>query len=50
MGRKKREVFALYELEGCSGEEIAERVGCKLETVWTRLHYARKDFARLVKK
>jgi len=47
MAPKKREVFALYELEALSGEEIAERVGCKVDTVWTRLHYARKDFERI---
>jgi len=47
MSAKKREVFVLYELEGCSGEEIAERVGCPVETVRTRLFHARKDFARL---
>ena len=47
MAPKKREVFALYELEALSGEEIAERVGCKVETVWTRLFYARKDFERI---
>ena len=50
MAPKKREVFALYELDGMSGEEIAERVGCKVETVWTRLHYARADFERIAKK
>lgn len=50
MAPKKREVFALYELEGLSGEEIAERIGCKLDTVWTRLHYARKDFERIARK
>lgn len=47
---KKREVFALYELEGLSGEEIAERVGCSVATVWTRLHYARKDFERIARE
>jgi RNA polymerase sigma-70 factor (ECF subfamily) len=47
MAPKKREVFALYELEELSGEEIAERVGCKVETVWTRLHYARKEFHQI---
>lgn len=47
---KKREVFALYELEGLSGDEIAERLGCKVDTVWTRLHYARKDFERIARK
>jgi RNA polymerase sigma-70 factor, ECF subfamily len=50
MAPKKREVFALFELEGLSGEEIAERVGCKVDTVWTRLHYARKDFERIARK
>lgn len=50
MSAKKREVFALYELEGLSGEEIAERIGCKVETVWTRLHYARRDFERIARK
>jgi RNA polymerase sigma-70 factor (ECF subfamily) len=49
MTAAKREVFVLYELEGLSGEEIAERVCIKLDTVWTRLHYARKDFARLAR-
>ena len=47
---KKREVFALYELEGLSGEEIAERVGCPLATVWTRLHHARRDFESIARK
>lgn len=50
MAPKKREVFALYELERLSAEEIAERVGCKVETVWTRLHYARKEFQRIAQK
>jgi RNA polymerase sigma-70 factor (ECF subfamily) len=50
MSPKKREVFALYELESLSGEEIAERVGCKVETVWTRLHYARKEFSQIAQR
>jgi RNA polymerase sigma-70 factor (ECF subfamily) len=50
MAPKKREVFALFEIEGLSGDEIAERVGCSVETVWSRLHYARKEFDRLVRK
>jgi RNA polymerase sigma-70 factor (ECF subfamily) len=49
MAPKKREVFVLYELEGMPGEAIAELVGCKVETVWTRLHYARKEFERLAR-
>jgi RNA polymerase sigma-70 factor (ECF subfamily) len=50
MAPKKREVFVLYELDGMSGDAIAELVGCKVETVWTRLHYARKEFAQLARK
>lgn len=50
MAPKKREVFALFEIEGLTGEEIAERVGCGVATVWTRLHHARKDFTRIARK
>ena len=49
MGAKKREVFALFELEGLSGDEIAERVACPVETVWSRLHYARREFEKLAR-
>jgi RNA polymerase sigma-70 factor (ECF subfamily) len=42
---KKREAFILAEFEGLSCEEIAALVGTKTETVWSRLHYARKEFA-----
>jgi len=47
MAPKKREVFVLYELEGLSGEEIAERIECGVPTVWTRLHYARLEFKKI---
>ena len=46
---EKREVFALHELEGLSHEEIAGLIGCKVETVRSRLHYARKDFEKLAR-
>jgi RNA polymerase sigma-70 factor (ECF subfamily) len=42
---KKREAFILAEFEGLSCEEIAQLVGTRTETVWSRLHYARKEFA-----
>ena len=42
---KKREAFILAEFEGLSCEEIAQLSGSKTETVWSRLHYARKEFA-----
>ena len=50
MSPKKREVFALFELEGLDGAEIALRVGCPEGTVWTRLHHARKDFVRIARR
>jgi RNA polymerase sigma-70 factor, ECF subfamily len=50
MGARKREVLVLFELEGLPGEKVAELVGCKLETVWSRLHYARRDFERILRK
>jgi RNA polymerase sigma-70 factor (ECF subfamily) len=50
MRPKQREVFALFELEGLTGEEISQRVGCPVNTVWTRLHHARRDFVRIGRK
>lgn len=47
---KKREVFILAEFEELSCEEIAAIVGAKTETVWSRLHYAREEFARRLEK
>jgi RNA polymerase sigma-70 factor (ECF subfamily) len=40
---KKRTVFILHELQGLTGSEIASLLGCPLKTVWTRLHYARRE-------
>lgn len=48
MSPAKREVLVLHELEGRTGPEIAKMVGCRLNTVWTRLHYARLDFRKWV--
>jgi RNA polymerase sigma-70 factor (ECF subfamily) len=46
----RRSAFLLFEIEGLSGEEIACIQSVPLNTVWTRLHYARKDFFALVAK
>ncbi|MFO0593945.1 MAG: RNA polymerase sigma factor [Myxococcaceae bacterium] len=46
LSREKREVLVLFEMEGMSGGEIAEIVGCPINTVWTRLHHARRDLER----
>lgn len=50
MSTVRRTAFILFEVEGYSGEEIAELEGIPLNTVWTRLHHARKDFLQLVRK
>lgn len=50
LSREKREVFALFEIEGLTHEQIAELTGAKVETVRTRLHYARKEFEKLCDK
>jgi RNA polymerase sigma-70 factor (ECF subfamily) len=49
MAPKKREVLILFEIEGLSGEAIADRVGCPLDTVWSRLFHARREFSRLAR-
>jgi RNA polymerase sigma-70 factor (ECF subfamily) len=48
MSEKRRTTFVLFEIEGYSGDEIAKIQSIPVETVWTRLHHARKDFLRLV--
>jgi RNA polymerase sigma-70 factor (ECF subfamily) len=44
MSTRRRETFLLYEVEGYSGEEIARMQDVPVNTVWTRLHHARKEF------
>ncbi len=46
----RRAAFVLFEVEGLSGEEIARIQGVPLNTVWTRLHHARKEFFALAAK
>ena len=48
MNESRRTAFVLFEIEGYSGEEIAALEGVPVNTVWTRLHHARKEFATLV--
>lgn len=46
---RKREVFVMITLEGASGEEAARALGVPVNTVWTRLHHARRELrARLI--
>ncbi len=50
----KRAVLVLYELEGLSMREVAEVVGCPLQTAYSRLHAAREllqaEWHRLAKE
>ena len=46
LGEDKRDVFLLAELEEMSAPEISEVLGVNVNTVYTRLRAARKDFAR----
>jgi RNA polymerase sigma-70 factor (ECF subfamily) len=47
---RKRDVLVLFELQGLTGPEIAQAVGCPLKTVWTRLHHARKELEAEVRR
>lgn len=50
MPLEQRAVFAFYELDGMSGEEIAEQVGASVATVHSRLRLARLAFRRFVER
>jgi RNA polymerase sigma-70 factor (ECF subfamily) len=47
---ERRAVFILSELEGMSAPEIAEALGVKLNTVYSRLRLARADFSAEVRR
>lgn len=46
---EKRLVVLLVEGEGFSGDEVAEALHVPLNTVWTRLHYARAELRRALR-
>jgi RNA polymerase sigma-70 factor (ECF subfamily) len=48
LSERRRTTFFLFEIEGYSGEEIAQLEGIALNTVYTRLHHARRDFMALL--
>ncbi|MEM1032401.1 MAG: sigma-70 family RNA polymerase sigma factor [Myxococcota bacterium] len=50
LSEKKRTVFVLHDLEGMPPVEIAEVVDCPVLTVRTRLFYARKELAELMRQ
>ena len=46
----KRAVFVLYEIEGREMPEVAEALSCPVQTAYSRLHAARKDVERAMKR
>ena len=50
MREKHRTAFVLFEIEGYTGEEIAELHATPVATVFTRLYHARREFAAIVKQ
>jgi RNA polymerase sigma-70 factor (ECF subfamily) len=46
--RPQREVLVLMDLEGRSAPDVAEMLGIPAGTVYSRLHYARKAFAKVL--
>jgi RNA polymerase sigma-70 factor (ECF subfamily) len=50
MREHRRSTFVLFEIEGLSGDEIAQVQGIPINTVWTRLYHARKEFFALAAK
>lgn len=48
LSEAKRGVLLMAEVEGLSGEEIAEALDIPVGTVWTRLHHARRELMALL--
>lgn len=46
----KRAVFVLYEVEGLEMPEVAEAVGCPVQTAYSRLHAARKEVEKSMRR
>jgi RNA polymerase sigma-70 factor, ECF subfamily len=46
LNRDQRAAFVLFEIEGNSGEEIAKLQGVPVNTVWARIHEARKSLQK----
>jgi RNA polymerase sigma-70 factor (ECF subfamily) len=50
LGEVYRTTFILFELEGLSGEQIAEITGTRVGTVWVRLTRARRAFIERMRR
>lgn len=46
----KRAIFVLYEVEQLPMSEVAEALGCPLQTAYSRLYAARKEIARTLQR
>lgn len=46
---ERREVVVLYEIEGFTMKEVAELVGCPLQTAYSRLYSAREQLLAIAK-
>jgi len=46
----KRAVFVLFEVEGLDMHEVAEALACPLQTAYSRLHAARKEVERSMRR
>ena len=50
INERKRTVFVMYELEEMTAEEIARVLEIPVNTVYSRLHHARKEFRQHIKR
>jgi RNA polymerase sigma-70 factor (ECF subfamily) len=50
LNERQRTLLVLFEIEERSGEEVAELLGVRLETVWVRLHRARAEFLKQIRQ
>lgn len=46
---RQRAVFTLFELEGMTGDDVAEVLGIPLGTAYSRLRLARESFRKAVR-
>ena len=46
----KRAVFVLYEVEGLEMPEVAEALACPVQTAYSRLHVARKEVEKSMRR
>lgn len=50
LSERDRTLLVLFEIEGLPGEQVAEILDLKIDTLWVLLHRARKRFRTLVER